>query len=196
MLKYYINSPSGRYSEPKTTPRATGSRTLALSSITFWSDMPVTILALTISQVRAIVITCVATFLVLYTFSDIFHLIQHRAHRMRNTLPPRFVFTFLPTNPFFHRFQPLGKFPCLISLLSPALELSIVAEAVPLPIAVAHMLCWTIHRSIRLLLQGRESENEVPNILHHSPRALIAEWCVYDPFPPRDVLLLGMQGYS
>ena len=158
--------------------------------------MPVIILVLTVSQVRAIVITCVATFLVLYTFSDIFHLTPTPGSSNAEYPPPRFVFILLPTNPFFRRFQPLGKFPRLISLLSPALELSIVAEAVPLPIAVAHMLRWTIHRSIRLLLQERESENEVPDIPHHSPRDLIAEWGVYDPFPPRDVLLLGMLGYS
>jgi len=36
--------------------------------------MPVTISASTVSQIRAIVITCIATFLLLYTFSDIFHL--------------------------------------------------------------------------------------------------------------------------
>ena len=36
--------------------------------------MPVTILASAVSQVRAIVITCVATFLVLCTFSDISHI--------------------------------------------------------------------------------------------------------------------------
>jgi len=76
MLKYYIDSPPGKCSGPTDhTLRTAGSRTLAPSFIhVFQPHVPVTISASTVSQVRAIVITCVATFLVLYTFSSIFHL--------------------------------------------------------------------------------------------------------------------------
>ena len=111
-------------------------------------------------------------------------------------LPPRFVLILLHTNPLFRCFQPLSKFPRLIPLLSPALELGVVTEAVPVPIAVAHMLRRTIHGLIRVPLQRRGSENEMPDILHHSPRDRIAERGVRDPFPPLDVSLLGMLGYS
>jgi len=98
MLKYYIDSPPGKCSGPTDhTLRTAGSRTLAPSFIhVFQPHVPVTISASTVSQVRAIVITCVATFLVLYTFSSIFHLTPTPASSNVEHHPPTDTLAPLP----------------------------------------------------------------------------------------------------
>lgn len=62
-----------------------------------------------------------------------FHILKLSLPPLDALLPPGFVLTLPPTDPFIRRFQLLGKSPRPTPLLSPALELCVVAEAVPYP---------------------------------------------------------------